>query len=54
MKKKRFFDGINIKKKTEETVLNLYFGQRLSYLAKGCGWRDEWIELERVWLERGD
>jgi hypothetical protein len=30
--------------KTEVTVLN--------FLAKGCGWRDEWIELERVWRER--
>ena len=52
MKKKRSFDGINMK--AEVTVLNLYFKQRLNYLAKGCGWRDEWIELERVWLERGD
>ena len=41
-------------KKTELTMLNLYFGQRLGYLAKGCGWRDEWTELGRVWLQRGD
>ena len=35
-------------------MLNLYLGQRLIYLAKGYGWREEWTDLERVLLERGD